>query len=358
MMKLWVIGVVVLLSSISFAAAVKVSDMPQATVVTSVDLVNIVQGGVNKKANTAQLTDALSAVDILNKVKSVDGVGSGLDADTLGGMYPAAYATAAQGILATNAEPFVSPGTTAQYRRGDKTWATTPTTLPASDVYTWAKSATKPSYTKSEVGLSSVDNTADTAKPVSTAQQTALNLKANLASPTFTGTVGGVTKSMVGLSSVDNTADMAKPVSTAQQTALNLKANLASPIFTGTVGGITKSMVGLPLADNTADSSKTVLAAAALTGRNWVEIYNTSVSIPSGPASAAQIALEPQINEVTYTYNVQTSSVPVIQSFAPTGSSSGGAVWVETVPGGTDKLHIENMSGVTKIFYYRVWAWK
>lgn len=37
--------------------------------------------------------------------------------------------------------------------------------------------------------LGSVDNTADTAKPVSTAQQTALNLKANSASPTFTGAV-------------------------------------------------------------------------------------------------------------------------------------------------------------------------
>ena len=42
---------------------------------------------------------------------------------------------------------------------------------------------------KADVGLGSVDNTADTAKPVSTAQQTALNLKANSASPTFTGTV-------------------------------------------------------------------------------------------------------------------------------------------------------------------------
>ena len=64
---------------------------------------------------------------------------------------------------------------------------------------------------------------------------TALTNKAPLASPTFTGTVAGVTKTMVGLSSVDNTADTAKPVSTAQQTALNLKANLASPTFTGTV---------------------------------------------------------------------------------------------------------------------------
>ena len=88
--------------------------------------------------------------------------------------------------------------------------------------------------TKSDVGLGNVDNTADTAKPVSTAQQTALDLKANLAGPTFTGTVSGITKSMVGLGSVDNTADTAKPISTATQTALDLKATLASPALTGT----------------------------------------------------------------------------------------------------------------------------
>ena len=73
---------------------------------------------------------------------------------------------------------------------------------------------------KADVGLSNVDNTSDANKPVSTAQQTALNLKAPLASPTFTGTVGGITKSMVGLGNVDNTADAAKPVSTAQATAI------------------------------------------------------------------------------------------------------------------------------------------
>jgi hypothetical protein len=37
---------------------------------------------------------------------------------------------------------------------------------PASDVSAWAKAATKPSYSKSEVGLGSVDNTADSAKSV------------------------------------------------------------------------------------------------------------------------------------------------------------------------------------------------
>lgn len=41
-------------------------------------------------------------------------------------------------------------------------------------------------------------------------------------------------KTMLSLGNVDNTADASKPVSTAQQTALNLKANLASPALTGT----------------------------------------------------------------------------------------------------------------------------
>ena len=37
---------------------------------------------------------------------------------------------------------------------------------PASDVYSWAKASTKPSYTKAEIGLGNVDNTADSAKSV------------------------------------------------------------------------------------------------------------------------------------------------------------------------------------------------
>ena len=104
---------------------------------------------------------------------------------------------------------------------------------------------------KSAVGLGNVDNTSDANKPISTATQTALNLKANITSPTFSGTVSGITKGMVGLSNVDDTSDANKPVSTATQTALNLKANLASPAFSGnvalpsttTVGGTTISAI-------------------------------------------------------------------------------------------------------------------
>jgi hypothetical protein len=61
-----------------------------------------------------------------------------------------------------------------------------------------------------------------------------LTLYATKESPTFTGTVSGITATMVGLGNVDNTSDANKPVSTAQQTALNLKANLESPALTGT----------------------------------------------------------------------------------------------------------------------------
>ncbi|MGY8864567.1 MAG: hypothetical protein ACKVJK_02945, partial [Methylophagaceae bacterium] len=70
---------------------------------------------------------------------------------------------------------------------------------------------------RATIGLNNVDNTTDALKPVSTAGQSALDLKANIAGPTFTGTVGGVTSTMVGLGNVDNTTDALKPVSTAGQ---------------------------------------------------------------------------------------------------------------------------------------------
>lgn len=64
--------------------------------------------------------------------------------------------------------------------------------------------------------------------------QTQISSKANLANPTFTGTVSGITKSMVGLSNVDNTSDLNKPISTLTQNSLNQKANLSTTNnFTG-----------------------------------------------------------------------------------------------------------------------------
>ena len=71
-------------------------------------------------------------------------------------------------------------------------------------------------------------NKADTSN-----MNSALALKANIASPTFTGIVGGISKSMVGLSNVDNTSDLSKVVSNATTIQLNLKAPINNPQFTG-----------------------------------------------------------------------------------------------------------------------------
>lgn len=112
-------------------------------------------------------------------------------------------------------ENILSGGTAAQYYRGDKTWQTLNATA---------------------VGIANVANTADVAKPVSTAMQTALNLKQDLLPSTdgkepsslyYRGdkTWQTLDKTTVGLGNANNTSDESKPVSTATQTALNLKQN-------------------------------------------------------------------------------------------------------------------------------------
>lgn len=114
------------------------------------------------------------------------------------------------GYLATY-EPTIASGISSQYWRGDKTWQT---------------------LDKAALGLGNTDNTSDANKPISTAAQTELDAK----EPTITaGTTGqywrgdktwqALDKSTIGLSNVDNTSDSAKPISDDTQDALDLKAN-------------------------------------------------------------------------------------------------------------------------------------
>lgn len=60
-----------------------------------------------------------------------------------------------------------------------------PTSLPASNVYSWAKAPSKPSYTKSEIGLGNVDNTADSQKSVNYANSAGYASSAGSAQPVF-----------------------------------------------------------------------------------------------------------------------------------------------------------------------------
>ena len=73
---------------------------------------------------------------------------------------------------------------TTTFLRGDNTWATTP----AAPVSSVAGKTGAVTLVKADVGLANVDNTSDANKPVSTAQQTALDGKANTSITISAGT--------------------------------------------------------------------------------------------------------------------------------------------------------------------------
>ena len=104
---------------------------------------------------------------------------------------------------------------------------------------------------------------------------------------TFTGTTSGITKSMVGLNNVDNTSDANKPISTATQTALNLKQdtlvsgtniktiNSTTLLGSGdiTTGTVTSVGVSMPSAFSVASSPITTSGTIAITGAGVVSQY-------------------------------------------------------------------------------------
>ena len=80
---------------------------------------------------------------------------------------------------------------------------------------------------KNDVGLSLVDNTSDASKPVSTATQTALDLKANLNSPVFSGNVTGLgTSTGTSFNAITGLASVA-PIAPAATAALGVSTKAA-----------------------------------------------------------------------------------------------------------------------------------
>lgn len=183
---------------------------------------------------TGYLTGSAVAINATDSVLSAFGKSQAQinnKADLVGGLVPSnqlpSYVDdvleytnlAAFPVTGESGKLYVAIDTNLVYRWSGSTYAgtssslalgTTSTTAHRGDfgntAYTHSQvTGTNPhAVTKANVGLGNADNTADTAKPVSTAQQTALNLKANLASPTFTGSVAGITAAMVGLGNLTN----------------------------------------------------------------------------------------------------------------------------------------------------------
>ncbi|MEN9961509.1 MAG: hypothetical protein RL045_1763, partial [Bacteroidota bacterium] len=146
--------------------------------------------------------------------------------------------------------------------------------------------------------------TADTNMLATKAAMTDLNNFAPKASPTFTGTVSGIDKSMVGLGSVDNTSDAAKPISTATQAALDLKANgsnvsasLASkaPLISPALTGVPTAPTAAPGTNSsqiatTAFTTAAIAVATANASSGVADNSVTSIKIADGSIATADLA--------------------------------------------------------------------
>jgi hypothetical protein len=91
--------------------------------------------------------------------------------------------------------------------------------------------------TKSDVGLANVDNTTDANKPVSTATQTALDLKANLSGPTFTGTISAASLTLSGDLTVNGTTTNINSTSLVVEDKNIVLGDAATPTDTTADGG-------------------------------------------------------------------------------------------------------------------------
>lgn len=89
-----------------------------------------------------------------------------------------------------------------------------PSSMPASDVSAWAKAASKPSYTKAEIGLGNVDNTADSAKSVNYANSAGAVAWDNVTGKPSTYTPSSHTHSYAGAASSGGSATSAVKLDT------------------------------------------------------------------------------------------------------------------------------------------------
>jgi hypothetical protein len=152
---------------------------------------------------------------------------------------------------------------------------------------TYAAFKTNLSLTKADVGLSNVDNTSDASKPVSTTQAAALALKADLASPTFTGDPKAPTPSAADNdTSIATTAYVTGAVTTATggvNASLALKADIASPTFTGDPKAPTPSA-----ADNDTSIATTAFVKTAIAGFSTPTAATVSFT-PVGDIAATNV---------------------------------------------------------------------
>ena len=159
--------------------------------------------------------------------------------------------------------------------------------------------------------------------------QTQLNAKA---------TTSALTKSSVGLANVDNTSDASKPVSTATQTALDLKANLAGPTFTGTTTAAALTVTG----DLTVSGTTTTINTANL------NVTDAMIYMGDGnSANLVDLGIVSAFNDGTYQHSglVRDSSAGTWKLFK--GVTDEPTTTVNFAQGSLDALAVGTLEATT-----------
>ncbi|MGV9001361.1 MAG: hypothetical protein ACOH18_00170 [Candidatus Saccharimonadaceae bacterium] len=192
-----------------------------------------------------------------------------------------------------------------------------------------ADTANPHSTTKAQIGLSNIDNTSDINKPVSTATQTALNLKASLASPTFTGTVTVPTPTVNGAAAtkayVDGVAASGAPDATTTTNGLiRLSGDLAGTATSPTVPGLagkantthTHAITDVTNLQASLNAKADTTALSSLASDSAV-VHNTGTETVAGVKTFSSSPIVP---------TPTTASQAATKAYVDTAASSGNAI--------------------------------
>ena len=208
--------------------------------------------------------------------------------------------------------------------------------------------------TKTDVGLANVDNTTDANKPVSTAGQTALDLKANLSGATFTGAVSGTSLTLSGDLTVNGTTTNINSTSLVVEDKNIVLADVATPSdVTADGGGITlkgatdKTFNWVDATDSWTSSEHINLASGKSYSMNGTALKdvsetlaNKSISFGSNTITSTLAQLNTAISDAdlaslagTETLTNKTLSSAVLSGTLTAGGSVGTAGQVLTSTG-------------------------
>ena len=185
---------------------------------------------------------------------------------------------------------------------------------------------------KGDVGLGNVDNTSDANKPVSTAQQTALDLKANLASPTLTGTPAAPTAT-VGT----NTTQIATTAFVNAEIANDaaLKANNLSDLASASTA---RTNLGLAIGSNVQAYDAGLQSISGLTTSANQMIYTTAsdtYATTSLTAAGRAILDDADAAAQRTTLGLGTIATQAANSVSITGGTISGITDLAIADGGT-----------------------